>query len=59
MALETDSWLNRVSLGLPTAAATVEEAHRNLMLTKALDLSAKRGKPLKLPLDPDEMKAAA
>ena len=59
MALETDSWLNRVSLGLPTAAATVEEAHRNLMLTKALDLSAKRGAPVKLPLSPDDFKAAA
>ena len=53
------SWLNRVSLGLPTAAATVEEAHRNLMLTKALDLSAKRRAPVKLPLDADDMKAVA
>ena len=53
MAEETDSWLNRVALGLPTAAATVEEAHRNLMLTKALDLSAKRKQPVKLPLDPE------
>ena len=43
----------------PTVAATVEEAHRNLLLTKALDLSAKRGKPVKLPLDPDDLKAAA
>src|ERR1700687_4637141 len=59
VALETDSWLNRVAMGLPTAAATVEEAHRNLMLTKALDLSAKRKQPVKLPLDPDEVKAAA
>jgi predicted dehydrogenase len=59
MALETDSWLNRVSLGLPTAAATVEEAHRNLMLTKALDLSAKRKQPVKLPLDPDDVRATA
>ena len=59
MAEETVSWLNRVALGLPTAAATVEEAHRNLMLTKALDLSAKRKAPVKLPLDPDEVKAAA
>ena len=42
MADETMSWLNRVALGLPTPAATVEEAHKNLMLTKALDLSAKR-----------------
>jgi len=54
MAEETDSWLNRIALGLPTAAATVEEAHRNLMLTKALDLSAKRKEPVKLPLEPIE-----
>jgi hypothetical protein len=59
MADETVSWLNRVSLGLPTAAATVEEAHRNLMLTKALDLSAKRKQSVTLPLDADDMKAVA
>ena len=59
MALETDSWLNRIAMGLPTAAATVEEAHRNLMLTKALDLSAKRKQPVKLPLDADDFKAVA
>jgi myo-inositol 2-dehydrogenase / D-chiro-inositol 1-dehydrogenase len=59
MAAETESWLNRVSLGLPTAAATVEEAHRNLMLTKALDLSAKRRQPVKLPLEPEEERKAA
>jgi hypothetical protein len=59
MAEETDSWLNRVALGLPTPAATIEEAHRNLMLTKALDLSAKRKAPVKLPLDPEELLKAA
>src|SRR5579875_2958477 len=59
MAEETVSWLNRVALGLPTAAATVEEAHRNLMLTKALDLSAKRKQSVRLPLDPDDARAAA
>jgi predicted dehydrogenase len=59
MALETDSWLNRVALGLPTAAATVQEAHRNLLMTKALDLSAKRGAPVKLPLDAADVRAAA
>src|SRR5262249_50450219 len=41
MADETVSWLNRLSLGVPTQAATAAEAHRNLMLTKALDLSAR------------------
>ena len=55
MADETVAWLNRVSLGLPTPAATAREAHRNLMLTKALDLSAKRKAPVALPLDPREL----
>jgi len=59
MREETDSWLNRVSLGLPTQAATAAEAHRNLMLTKALDLSAKRKQVVKLPLEPAEGLAAA
>src|SRR4249920_2760732 len=59
MADETVSWLNRVALGLPTPAATVEEAHNRLMLTKALDLSAKRKQPVKLPLDPNAEKRAA
>ncbi len=50
MADETVSWLNRISLGLPTQAATAAEAHNRLMLTKALDLSAKLKQPVKLPL---------
>ena len=59
MREETDSWLNRVSLGLPTQAATAAEAHNRLMLTKALDLSAKRKQPVRLPLEPGEERAAA
>jgi predicted dehydrogenase len=59
MADETVSWLDRVAMGLPTVAATVEEAHRNLMLTKALDLSAKRKAPVKLPLSPEDFAAVA
>ncbi len=59
MAEETVSWLNRVSLGLPTQAATAAEAHNRLMLTKALDLSAKLKQPIKLPLDPEQPLAAA
>lgn len=54
MREETDSWLSRVSMGLPTQAATAAEAHRNLMLTKALDLSARRKKPVALPLEPGQ-----
>jgi hypothetical protein len=53
MREETDSFLNRVSLGLSTQAATATEAHDRLMLTKALDLSAKLKAPVKLPLDPE------
>ena len=59
MREETIAWLNRVSLGVPTPAATAAEAHRNLMLTKALDLSARRKKPIKLPLEPGEERVAA
>ena len=56
---ETESWLNRIALGLSTQAATAAEAHNRLMLTKALDLSAKRKQPVKLPLEPGEERAAA
>jgi myo-inositol 2-dehydrogenase / D-chiro-inositol 1-dehydrogenase len=59
MREETDSWLNRMSLGLPTQAATAAEAHNRLMLTKALDLSAKLKQPVKLPLEPDHGRRAA
>src|SRR6202012_5820232 len=50
MREETESWLNRVALGVPTPHATAKEAHNRLMLTKALDLSAKRKAPVELPL---------
>jgi myo-inositol 2-dehydrogenase / D-chiro-inositol 1-dehydrogenase len=59
MREETDSWLNRIALDLPTQAATAAEAHNRLMLTKALDLSARRKQAVKLPLEPDEERAAA
>src|SRR5882672_6361185 len=59
MREETDSWLNRIALGVPTQACTAAEAHRNLMLTKALDLSARLKRPVKLPLTPEEERAAA
>jgi len=59
MREETDSWLNRVALGIPTQAATAAEAHNRLMLTKALDLSAKRKTPVRPPLEPESGRAAA
>jgi predicted dehydrogenase len=56
MREETNSWLNRVSLGVPTQAATAAEGHNRLMLTKAIDLSARLGKPVKLPIAPGDEK---
>jgi len=50
MREETEQWLNRVSMGLTTQHATAAEAHDRLMLTKAFDLSAKRKKPVQLPI---------
>jgi len=53
MREETEQWLNRISLGLTTQHATAAEAHNRLMLTKAFDLSARRKKPVQLPITED------
>jgi myo-inositol 2-dehydrogenase / D-chiro-inositol 1-dehydrogenase len=53
MREETEAWLNRIALGVATPHATAAEAHNRLMLTKALDLSAKLKKPVPLPLEPE------
>lgn len=58
MREETNSWLNRVSLGVATQHATAREGHNRLMLTKAIDLSAKLKRPVKLPITADELAAA-
>ena len=50
MREETEQWLNRVALGLPTQHATAAEAHNRLMLTKAFDLSARTKREVKLPI---------
>jgi myo-inositol 2-dehydrogenase/D-chiro-inositol 1-dehydrogenase len=56
MREEMEQWLNRICLGLPTQHATAAEAHNRLMLTKAFDLSAKRKKPVALPITPEDEK---
>jgi len=53
MREETEQWLYRISLGLTTQHATAAEAHNRLMLTKAFDLSARRKKPVQLPITED------
>lgn len=50
MREETNSWLNRVALGVPTQHATAREGHNRLMLTKAIDLSARLKRPVSLPI---------
>jgi predicted dehydrogenase len=57
MREETTSWLGRLALGHPTPHATAAEAHNRLMLTKALDLSARRRRPVPLPITPEEERA--
>ena len=58
MREETNSWLNRVSLGVSTQHATAREGHNRLMLTKAIDLSARLKRAVKLPISPDDVKQA-
>jgi predicted dehydrogenase len=54
MREETSSWLSRLAVGHPTPHATAAEAHDRLMLTKALDLSARRRRPVALPITPED-----
>jgi len=56
MREETISWLTRLSLGQKTQHATAAEGHNRLMLTKAIDLSARLKKPVKLPIAPGDEK---
>jgi myo-inositol 2-dehydrogenase/D-chiro-inositol 1-dehydrogenase len=56
MREETNSWLNRVALGVPTQHATAREGHNRLMLTKAIDLSARLKRPVSLPITPEDEK---
>ena len=55
MREETNAWLARVYSGLETPHATVADAHRNLLLTMAMDLSAKTGRAVVLPVSPEQL----
>ncbi len=54
MREETLSWFARLHTGKKTHHATAADGHRNLLLTMAMDLSAKRGQPVDLPVEPSE-----
>jgi myo-inositol 2-dehydrogenase / D-chiro-inositol 1-dehydrogenase len=58
MREETEQWLNRLAMKLPTQHATAAEAHDRLMLTKAFDLSARRRKAIALPITPEDERRA-
>lgn len=55
MREETNSWFQRIYTGQRTPHATAADGHRNLMLTMAMDLSAKRKAPVALPVSPGEL----
>ena len=48
---ETNSWFQRLYMGQETPHTTAGEGHQNLLLCMAIDLSAKRGEKLALPLE--------
>lgn len=55
MREETNAWFQRVYAGQSTPHATAQDGHRNLLLTMAMDLSAKRGVAVDLPVDADTL----
>ena len=59
MREETESWLNRLAVGVATQHATAAEAHNRLMLTKAFDLSARLKRAVPLPITAENEKSRA
>jgi hypothetical protein len=55
MREETMTWFNRISNGISTPHATARDGHRNLMLTMAMDHSARTGAPVSLPIEPESL----
>jgi hypothetical protein len=55
MREETGVWFSRLHTGAETPHATAAEGHRNLMMTMAMDHSAKIGKAVSLPISPEEL----
>jgi myo-inositol 2-dehydrogenase / D-chiro-inositol 1-dehydrogenase len=57
MREETNSWFQRLHTDRATPHATAADGHRNLLLTMAMDLSARRRRPVSLPVEPAELVA--
>jgi hypothetical protein len=55
MREETMTWFNRLTTGVATPHATAQDGHRNLLLTMAMDRSARKGVAVPLPITPEEL----
>lgn len=55
MREETVSWYQRLCMGMETPHATAQDGHRNLILTMAMDLSARSNAPVSLPVEPEDV----
>lgn len=55
MREETMTWYNRLLKGTRTPHATAADGHRNLILTMAMDLSARMGRPVTFPVEPADL----
>ncbi|MDC3084688.1 Gfo/Idh/MocA family oxidoreductase [Gammaproteobacteria bacterium] len=55
MREETNTWYTRLCTGQDTPHATAQDGHRNLLMTMAMDLSAKEGKEIILPERMDDI----
>jgi hypothetical protein len=53
MKEETIAWFTRIMLGIESPHASAADGHRNLMLTMAMDRSARLGEEVTLPIDPE------
>jgi predicted dehydrogenase len=59
MREETVSWYQRICMGVPSPHATAQDGHRNLILTMAMDLSARTGREIALPVSLDDLMSEA
>jgi myo-inositol 2-dehydrogenase / D-chiro-inositol 1-dehydrogenase len=57
MREETTTWFARVCRGIDTPHATAADGHANLLNTMAMDLSARTGQPVSLPISPEDLLA--
>jgi myo-inositol 2-dehydrogenase/D-chiro-inositol 1-dehydrogenase len=56
MREETMTWFNRLTTGVRTPHASASDGHRNLLLTMAMDHSARTGQAVELPIDPRDLR---